>query len=119
MVETVPPAPRHVASISTELSASMSSVSATERETPEEVPPEEQHMTSTRLARRVFVWFIITFAIARSTGILMSLGRLHDVYVRLGQTHVHHLNYGIFLLAGVGGYLPFLAHANPALGRAA
>ena len=75
-------------------------MSATEGDTrAEEIPPEEQHMGVTRLARRVFVWFIITFALARSVGILMSLGRLHDFYLRFGQTHVHHLNYGIFILA--------------------
>ena len=31
--------------------------------------------------------------------------RIPDVYLHLGGTHVHHLNYGIFLLAAVGGYL--------------
>jgi hypothetical protein len=33
--------------------------------------------------------------------------RLPDLYLHVGGTHVHHLNYGIFLLAGVGGYLVF------------
>ena len=28
-----------------------------------------------------------------------------DLYLFLGQTHIHHLNYGIFLLSGVGAYL--------------
>lgn len=30
---------------------------------------------------------------------------LPDLYFHLGGTHVHHLNYGIFLLSGVGGYV--------------
>ena len=30
--------------------------------------------------------------------------RIPDVYLHLGGTHVHHLNYGIFLLAAVGGF---------------
>jgi hypothetical protein len=94
-------------------------VSEIERDTAEEVPPEEQHMGVTRLARRVFVWFIITFALARSTVLLMNYGRLHDFYLRFGQTHVHHLNYGIILLAGVGGYLLFLRHDDRGLARAA
>jgi len=75
---------------------------------PDEVPPEEQHMGATRLARRVFVSFIVTFALARSVVILMSVGRLHDFYLRFGQTHVHHLNYGIFILSGIGAYLIFV-----------
>ena len=33
--------------------------------------------------------------------------RAPDLYVHVGGTHVHHLNYGIFLLAGTGGYLLF------------
>lgn len=28
-----------------------------------------------------------------------------DLYLYVGGTHVHHLNYGIFLLAGVGAWL--------------
>src|SRR5207244_11350338 len=75
-------------------------------------------MGVTRLARRVFVWFIITFALARSAGILMSIGRLHDFYLRFGQTHVHHLNYGIFILAAVGAYLLFLRPDETGLARA-
>ena len=95
-------------------------MSATEGDTrAEEIPPEEQHMGVTRLARRVFVWFIITFALARSAGILMSIGRLHDFYLRFGQTHVHHLNYGIFILAAVGAYLLFLRPDETGLARAA
>jgi|SRR6185503_8784323 len=76
-------------------------------------------MGMTRLARRVFVAFIVTFALARSTVLLMNFGRLHDFYLRFGQTHVHHLNYGIFLLSGIGAYLIFLRPGELGLARAA
>lgn len=95
-------------------------MNAIEREIdPEALLPEEQHMGVTRLARRVFVSFIVTFALARSTVLLMSLGRLHDFYMRFGQTHVHHLNYGIFLLSAVGAYLIFFPPDGRGLARAA
>ena len=28
-----------------------------------------------------------------------------DLFFHVGGTHVHHLNYGIFLLSGIGGYI--------------
>jgi hypothetical protein len=86
---------------------------------PDRIPPEELHMGVTRLARRVFVAFIVTFALARSMVLLMSLGTLRDFYLRFGQTHVHHLNYGIFILSGVGAYLIFLRPDSRGLARAA
>jgi hypothetical protein len=86
---------------------------------PKAIPPEEQYMGVTRLARRVFVAFIVTFALARSMVLLMSLGRLRDFYMRFGQTHVHHLNYGIFILSGVGAYLIFVRPGPLGLARGA
>jgi len=85
----------------------------------DDVPPEEQQMGVTRLARRVFVAFILTFAIARSIVLLMAFGTMRDFYLRFGQTHVHHLNYGIFILSGVGAYLIFLRPDSRGLARAA
>ena len=76
-------------------------------------------MGATRLARRVFVAFIVTFALARSIVILMSIGRLHDFYLRFGQTHIHHLNYGIFILSGLGAYLIFVRPDSRGLAKAA
>jgi hypothetical protein len=35
------------------------------------------------------------------------LHKMPDIYLHVRDTHVHHLNYGIFLLAGVGAYLLF------------
>jgi|GEM_PF-607452 len=83
------------------------------------IPPEEQTMGPTRLARRVFVAFIVTFALARSMALLMMVGRMRDFYLRFGQTHVHHLNYGIFILTGVGAYLIFMRPDPRGIARAA
>jgi hypothetical protein len=86
---------------------------------PDGIPPEERHMGVTRLARRVFVAFIVTFALARSLALLMMVGRMRDFYLRFGQTHVHHLNYGIFILSGVGAYLIFVRSGPRGIARAA
>lgn len=57
------------------------------------------------LARVILVSFVLTFALARTLVILIMTRRLPDLFLHLGGTHVHHLNYGIFLLALVGLYL--------------
>jgi hypothetical protein len=41
--------------------------------------------------------------------------RVPDLYLHLGGTHVHHLNYGIFLLCGAGAYLLFAQPTGNAL----
>lgn len=58
-----------------------------------------------RLARRILVGFVITFLAARTVVLLIMTDRLPDLYLHVGGTHVHHLNYGIFLLSAVGAYL--------------
>lgn len=62
---------------------------------------------SNHLARLVLVTFILTFIVTRVLVFLIMSRRMPDFYLHLGGTHVHHLNYGIFLLAGVGAYLLF------------
>jgi len=62
---------------------------------------------SNHLARLVLVTFILTFIVTRVLVSLIMSRRMPDFYLHLGGTHVHHLNYGIFLLAGVGAYLLF------------
>src|SRR5580692_12680840 len=57
------------------------------------------------LARRALFGFIITFVIARTVVLLIMSKRVPNLYFFMHGTHVHHLNYGIFLLAGVGAYL--------------
>jgi len=37
--------------------------------------------------------------------LLIMAHKIPDLFLDLGGTHVHHLNYGIFLLAATGGYL--------------
>lgn len=57
------------------------------------------------LARKVLFSFLSTFIAARILVFLIMSHRIPDLYLHLGGTHVHHMNYGIFLLAGVGAYL--------------
>jgi hypothetical protein len=57
------------------------------------------------LAWPVLVSFLFTFMAARVVVFLIVERRIPDMYLKVGGTHVHHLNYGIFLLAGVGAYL--------------
>ena len=57
------------------------------------------------LARTILVSFVLTFIAARLIVFLIVSRRIPDIYLHLGGTHVHHLNYGIFLLTGVGAYL--------------
>lgn len=59
------------------------------------------------LARLVLLSLLVTFVVARLVSILMMLHRMPDIFLHVRETHVHHLNYGIFLLAGVGAYLLF------------
>lgn len=51
--------------------------------------------------------FLLTFIVARVVVFLIMARMIPDFYLHLGGNHIHHLNYGIFLLAGVGGYLLF------------
>ena len=60
-----------------------------------------------RLARRALVAFVMTFAASRVLVYLIMSRRVPDLYLYVGQTHVHHLNYGIFLLSGVGAAMLF------------
>jgi hypothetical protein len=58
-------------------------------------------------AREVLLAFLVTFMSARVLVYLIMSRRLPDLYAHAGGTHVHHLNYGIFLLTFVGAYLIF------------
>ena len=75
--------------------------------------------TSSQVARQVLTAFSLTFLAARILVLLIMSRRMPDLYLHLGGTHVHHLNYGIFLLAGVGGYLLFARPTGRALKAAA
>ncbi|MEO6787982.1 MAG: hypothetical protein ABI318_17800 [Chthoniobacteraceae bacterium] len=58
-------------------------------------------------ARLVFFVFTLTFIASRVLVILIMTKRIPDFFLHLGGTHVHHLNYGIFLLSAVGALLLF------------
>ncbi len=63
--------------------------------------------TTTNLARRVLVAFLFTFLCARTIVFMIMTRMIPDLYLHIRGTHMHHLNYGIFLLSAVGGYLVF------------
>jgi len=63
--------------------------------------------TPHELARRALLAFLLTFILARVLVFLIMARRIPNLYLFLHSTHVHHLNYGIFLLAAVGAYLLF------------
>ena len=56
----------------------------------------------------ILVSFLLTFVISRIVVYLIDAHIFPDLYVFIGETHVHHLNLGIFLLA-IGGYLAIVA----------
>ena len=59
------------------------------------------------LARIVLFVFLLTFVLSRVLVFLIMERWLPDLYLHLGGTHVHHLNYGIFLLVGTGAWTLF------------
>ena len=66
-----------------------------------------EHTDKTHLARIVFFVFLLTFMLARIVVFLIMSRRIPDLYLHLGGSHIHHLNYGIFLLAGLGAFFLF------------
>ncbi len=73
-----------------------------------EKSPAAAIITPGHLARRALFGFIITFIIARIVVLLIMSRQMPNLYFFMNGTHVHHLNYGIFLLAGVAAYLLFM-----------
>ncbi len=59
------------------------------------------------LARRSLFSFLVTFLAARVDVFLIMSHNIPNLYLFMGKTHVHHLNYGIFLLSAVAGYSVF------------
>jgi hypothetical protein len=66
---------------------------------------EQPSAGSSRLARNILTAFLLTFVLARIMVFLIMTRSIPDLYLFIGGTHIHHLNYGIFLLAGVGAYM--------------
>lgn len=71
--------------------------------------------TNTRLARIVLVTFLLTFMMARMVVFMIMSHTIPDLYLHVKGTHVHHLNYGIFLLSAVGAYFLFKRPEDRAL----
>jgi len=63
--------------------------------------------SSKHLQRLVLTSFVVTFACARIIVLLIMTRDIPDLFLHIGGTHVHHLNYGIFLLSAVGAALLF------------
>jgi len=63
--------------------------------------------TAHKLARLALFGFIVTFILARVFVFLIMSKAMPNLYFFMHGTHVHHLNYGIFLLATVAGYSVF------------
>ena len=59
------------------------------------------------LARLTFIAFLLTFVISRICVILIMTRRMPNLFFHAGGTHVHHLNYGIFLLSLTASVLLF------------
>jgi hypothetical protein len=65
-----------------------------------------------QLARLALAAFVLTFALSRVLVLLIMSRRVPDLYLHVGGTHVHHLNYGIFMLSGVGAFLLLARNAS-------
>lgn len=72
-----------------------------------------------RLARIVLLSFIVTFVMSRAVVLLIMSKCIPNMFLFLQGTHVHHLNYGIFLLTAVSGYLLFCRPDGKAARRTA
>src|ERR1700690_1486420 len=71
--------------------------------------------TAHKLARYTLFSFILTFVLSRICVFLIMSDEMPNLYFFMHGTHVHHLNYGIFLMGGVCGYSVF----RRPIGRAA
>jgi hypothetical protein len=63
--------------------------------------------TAHKLARFALFSFIVTFVLSRVFVFLIMADEMPNLYFFVRGTHVHHLNYGIFLMATVCGYSVF------------
>jgi hypothetical protein len=71
--------------------------------------PDPDNPGPHQLARRALFGFILTFIAARTVVLLIMSDSMPNLYLFMHGTHVHHLNYGIFLLSGVSAYVLFWA----------
>jgi hypothetical protein len=71
---------------------------------PKDAGRHEIRLNVHKLARLALFGFILTFILARAFVFMIMSHEIPNFYFFLQGTHVHHLNYGIFLLAAVGGF---------------
>jgi len=69
--------------------------------------PHLHRETAHKLARFALFSFLMTFILSRVFVFLIMSEMMPNMYCFVQGTHVHHLNYGIFLLATVAGYSVF------------
>lgn len=67
----------------------------------------DRRETAHQLARLSLFGFLMTFIMARMCVFLIMSKAVPNMYFFMGKTHVHHLNYGIFMLSVVAGYSVF------------
>lgn len=65
------------------------------------------HGSHDRVARVTLLSFVLTFLASRIVVLLIMAKLVPNMFLFLHGTHVHHLNYGIFLMSIVAGYLLF------------
>jgi hypothetical protein len=65
------------------------------------------HPNQAHMARLVLFSFLLTFIASRVVVYLIMSHTIPDLYLHVGGSHIHHLNYGIFLLVTVGAILLF------------
>ena len=90
-----------------------------ERMTPDTPPDTAVPADKRQLARIVLFAFVATFILARTIVLLIMTNRIPSLYLHKGETHIHHLNYGIFLLSIIGAFLLFRRPEGRALRLAA
>lgn len=76
--------------------------------------PHLHRETAHKLARFALFSFLLTFILSRVFVFLIMSKMMPNLYCFVQGTHVHHLNYGIFLLAAVAGYSVFRRPAGRA-----
>ena len=85
-----------------------------------ETLPQDSRHTTRRVARFVFATFIITFILSRVMVLLIMTHHAPGfLFLHVKGTHVHHLNYGIFILSAVGAFLLFARPVGKSLSFAA
>jgi hypothetical protein len=79
------------------------------------IKPHDSAIETEHLARLALVTFLVTFLGARFVVFLIMSRRVPNMFLHVGGAHVHHLNYGIFLLSLTGAFLLFARPAGAAL----